>query len=317
MAPLFVLDNTFGAVFIGVIVASLLHGVSVVQAWYYFLHQNDNWSLKGLVTAVMVFDSMHELLIAHSLYVYTITNWGNPEELGIIVWSLIVEVLFNGLTALLVQSFLAMRVWKLSNRNKLLTGVVGILVLAEFSCVVAYTVLTLHLQTFEQLTKYKFLSILVNALAAAGDVLIAATLCVLLHRSRTGFQRSDTMINKLILFAVNTGVLTSLCAVASLISIVVAGNTFIYIAFYFCIGRLYSNSLLATLNARKFVRGGGEGIHTTSGDLSVSLRDYPQNGNMPSGQKNISIKIDTTNEFATDSNRGNGLDKTAFNDTYR
>ena len=33
------------------------------------------------------------------------------------------------------------------------------------------------------------LSIAVNALAAAGDVSIAAVLCTLLHKSRTGFQR--------------------------------------------------------------------------------------------------------------------------------
>ena len=33
------------------------------------------------------------------------------------------------------------------------------------------------------------LSITVNALAAAGDVLIAGTLCTLLHLSRTGFHR--------------------------------------------------------------------------------------------------------------------------------
>ncbi len=63
----------------------------------------------------------------------------------------------------------------------------------------------LQLDTFAQLAKLKVfwiherlrinlilpqsLSITVNALAAAADVLIAATLCTLLHLSRTGFQR--------------------------------------------------------------------------------------------------------------------------------
>lgn len=48
----------------------------------------------------------------------------------------------------------------------------------------------------------------VNVLAAAGDVLIAATLCIILHRSKTGFRVSDTMINRLMAFCVNTGLLT-------------------------------------------------------------------------------------------------------------
>ena len=47
----------------------------------------------------------------------------------------------------------------------------------------------LHFKTFAQLRKLKALSILVNALAAAGDVLIAGILCTILHLSRTGFHR--------------------------------------------------------------------------------------------------------------------------------
>lgn len=73
--------------------------------------------------------------------------------------------------------------------------------------------------TFVELGSLKPLSMSVNALAAAGDVLIAVFLCTLLQQSRTGFRRSDTMINKLILFSINTGLLTSICAVMSLISV--------------------------------------------------------------------------------------------------
>lgn len=59
----------------------------------------------------------------------------------------------------------------------------------------------------------------VNALAAAGDVVIAAILCTLLQQSRTGFRASDTMITKLIMFSIGTGLLTSICAIMSLISV--------------------------------------------------------------------------------------------------
>ncbi|KAG5717579.1 hypothetical protein E4T56_gene4462 [Termitomyces sp. T112] len=327
-----VLDPTLGAAYVGVVVAAALHGVSCVQAWYYFTHQKDTWPTKTLVAAVMVFDTIHQILISHTIYIYVIKNYNNPPFLANLVWSMIVEVLFNGLTALLVQSFLTLRVWRLSNRNIWLTSIVILLVAAEFGCVVAFGTLSLQFKTFAQLQQLKYLSISVNALAAAGDVLIAFVLCTLLHRSRTGFHRSDTMINKLILFAVNTGFLTSLCAVASLISIVVAGGTFLYIAFYFCIGRLYSNSLLATLNARKMIRGSADGIHSTSENLSLSLRELPKSGTVfsrvkifllfwrgrgkplttshaPSLQRptNISIKINTTKEFATDSDQGHEL----------
>ncbi|KAF9524388.1 hypothetical protein CPB83DRAFT_610299 [Crepidotus variabilis] len=307
----FVLHDTLGAAYIGVMLAAILHGVSIVQAWYYFGHQNDRWTIKGLVTAVMVFDTIHQALIIHTIYSYTITYWGEPEELDKLVWSLIVEVLFNGLTAFLVQSFLTLRIWRLSNRSILLTGFALCLVFAEFGVLLAYTGLALDFDTYEQLAKLKALSITVNALAAAGDVMIAVTLCSILHFSRTGFHRSDTMINKLILYSVNTGVLTSLCAIGSLISIVFAGQTFYYIGFFFCIGRLYTNSLLATLNARKKIRGCGE----SSDHVSLSLRDCNintstklTNASVRRGA-NISIKIDTTKEFASDLAEDNDTEK--------
>ena len=49
------------------------------------------------------------------------------------------------------------------------------------------------------------LTISINALSTAVDVLIAVSLCFMLNQSRTGFRRSDHIINKLIVFVVNTG----------------------------------------------------------------------------------------------------------------
>ncbi|KAG6835281.1 hypothetical protein H0H93_003168 [Arthromyces matolae] len=94
--------------------------------------------------------------------------------------------------------------------------------------------------------------------AVAGDVVIAGALCFFLHRSRTGFKKSNTMITKLILFAVSAGVLTSICCIACLIAILVWPSTLIYVGFYFLLGKLYTNSLLATLNARQYIRRLGE-----------------------------------------------------------
>ncbi|EKM81475.1 hypothetical protein AGABI1DRAFT_54253, partial [Agaricus bisporus var. burnettii JB137-S8] len=275
------LDNTMGVAFIGVVIAGMLYGVSVIQVYYYYTNQTDTWSIKLLVGSVMFFETIHQILITHSMYMYLVKDAARPEMLNKLIW--LVEVLFNGLTAFVVQSFLTMRVWRLSNRKIWLTGAAVLLVIGEFGCVVAFTALSLRLKTYAQLAELKSLSIAVNALAAAGDLIIAASLCIILHQSRTGFQRSDTMIKKLIVYSVNTGLLTSLCAVASLISariyfIVLAGQTFLYIMFFFCIGRLYSNSLLATLNARKSIRAAADAINNTSEHVSLSLREFSRAG---------------------------------------
>ncbi|KAJ3998909.1 hypothetical protein F5050DRAFT_1805514 [Lentinula boryana] len=298
------LNDTMGAAFIGMEFACFLLGLSFLQAYIYFSEQHDTLAVRSLVGLVVLFDFIHQALISHTVYYYLIMNYGDSSALGLAVWSLLAEVLFNGFTAFCVQSFLTWKIWRLSNSNIWVTGVVAALVLAEFGCVLAFGVIALvRVRTFAELANdLKGLSITVNAFAAAGDVLIAAILTWLLQTSKTGFQRSDTMLNKLTIFAVNTGALTSLFAVASLISILAAPNTFIYITFFFCMGRLYTNSLLASLNARKKIRNGGDNVHTTTGhNFSFQSRSFTKPSSFISfgskKQQEISIQIDTTQEL--------------------
>ncbi|KAJ6627488.1 hypothetical protein B0H10DRAFT_389486 [Mycena sp. CBHHK59/15] len=289
------IENTMGAALLGVIGAAGLYGVSCVQIWYYFNRygSTDSWYIKFLVCLVFVFDSTHQALISHTVYWYVITNYSHPEALVNLVWSILLEVLFNGFIGLIVQSFLTMRVWRLSNKNLTLTAITASLVLAEFGCSVAFTIQSLQLETWTELGELKSLSMSVNVLGAASDVIITSILVFYLHQSRTGFKKSDTMISKLIMFSVSTGLLTSICAVASLLSILLWGQTLIYVAFYFSLGRLYFNSVLATLNARKDIRA----LTDDPEDLTFSLQTLSKvPRNMNSRRPTISIKIDTTHE---------------------
>ncbi|KAG2158996.1 uncharacterized protein EDB93DRAFT_1245557 [Suillus bovinus] len=292
-------DNTFGAFLIGVVVSATLYGVTCMQTWYYFSRYiSDPWYNKFCVGAIFLSDSTHQALITHTVYTYLIIDVDNATDLEKIVWSLAVEVVFNGFTALVVQSFLTIRVYRLSNKNIFATASVLSLVIAEFILDIIYFSKAIHLTFLTQVPQLKPWAMSMNAVAAAGDVLISAFLCTFLERSRTGSRRSDTMINKLMLFSVSTGLLTSVCAVMSLISIIVWPNTFIYVAFYFCLGRLYCNSLLATLNARKGIR-----RIPCNEPMSLSLHAVRRHINSPisssrMGMPNdLSIKMDTAQEY--------------------
>lgn len=295
-------DNTFGAFLIGVVVSAMLYGVTCVQTWYYFSRYfSDPWHIKLLVGAIFLSDSIHQALITHTVYTYLVTDFDNIGNLEKIVWSLSIEVLFNGFTGFMVQSFLTMRVYQLSRKNVIATASVLSLVIAEFVIVIIYVAKAVKLTTFVQVPQIKSLSMCVNAVAAAGDILITVFLCTFLHQSRTGFHQSDTLINKLMLFSINTGLLTSVCAVMSLVSIIVWPDTFIYIAFYFCLGRLYCNSLLATLNVRKSIRRDPCDEH-----MSLSLHGARRPINSPIGlsqmrmPNDLSIRIDTTQGYIED-----------------
>jgi len=251
------------------------------------------------VAVVIALNVLHQALITHVVYIYTITGWGDLASLQVIGWNMIVEGIINGTIAFLVQSFLAWRVWRFSNHNRLLIGVIALLVVAEFVALLACNALTFRFRVdmatwFATLVNF---GVAINALAVAGDILITASLCILLYRSRTGFRRSDTMISKLMLFTVNTGLLPCVSAVASLIANLVAKDTYINLLFFFFIGRLYTNSLLTTLNARKNIRDMGSGVQATQ-NVSLSGTTFSAMGKRQ--PTNISIKIDTTQELATD-----------------
>jgi hypothetical protein len=65
-----------------------------------------------------------------------------------------------------------------------------------------YVAKGIHAKTYTvDVANLKPVSISVNVLGAATDVAIAAILCVLLDKSRTGFKQSDSMINKLVRLA--------------------------------------------------------------------------------------------------------------------
>lgn len=204
------------------------------------------------------------------------------------------ESLCTGVTGALVQLFYVMRVWLLC-KNKILTGFILLLTLASTGMGLSWVVIAMQQETYDDLLSVSWLTITVDSLSAVTDIVIASALVFLLHQARTGFKKSDTMINKLILFVVNTGVLTSCCALASLLVLAASPLTLIYAPLYFCLGRLYTNSLLATLNAR-------DSIKKQSEDNSHMLVSIPQtlfnthHSVERSSHQNISIKIERTQE---------------------
>ncbi|KAF4576225.1 hypothetical protein EYR36_004202 [Pleurotus pulmonarius] len=309
------IDNTMGAALIGCILAAALYGVSTVQTFFYFTHYSrDPWYTQQIVLAVWVFDTLHQALITHTVYHYVISNYFNPIALGNMIWSILLEVLVNGFIGLIVQSYLMHRIWRLSGKKLWPLFLIGPFILGEF----VFTILSLQMTTFAELTSLKGLSMTVNVLAAAGDLLISICLVLMLHKRRTGFKKSNTIISRLIIFTINTGLLTTMCAIASLISILVWDATLIYVTFFFCIGRFYANTLLATLNARSIIRNVGEEVDTNSVPLSgrhasstlnkarliysllkvaAFLTNPFQIGPKPT---NISIQIDTAHEYMRD-----------------
>ncbi|KAL5504748.1 hypothetical protein ACEPAH_7411 [Sanghuangporus vaninii] len=308
-----VIDNSYGALLIGTALAMGLWGAATVQMYYYFNQfPNDEWRLKALVVAVWTLDTTHQGMISHSCYAYLVTNYANPPFLFTITSSLAVMVLISvsyfrlrsrefgllrdlqGIICFLVQSFLLYRVWRLSEKNMFLVIFLFALSVAQFVTTALYYAKGSKL-TVLTLPSIAWLSKLVNSLSAGTDVSIAAVLIYLLHRSRTGFRRSETLINRLIFFTINTSALTSIIAVFSVIFISVYPDALIYVAFYVNISKMYTNTLFATLNARKSTREGFDSTYNQGSSMIVSRERSeaaPRSANRSQNSR-LAIRVET------------------------
>jgi len=290
------LDNTMGAMGIGVIVSAVLFGISVVQTLYYYTRfSRDRLILRIMVAVVVSLDFVHLICISHTIYYYLISNYYNHGALTDLVWSVLIESLPTGMTALIVQSFYAERIYRLGNKNPIIPAIVLLLALATTASGTAWLILAFTGKTYERLLQISGLTITINALSMFNDALIACCLCLLLLRSKTGFHSTDRVINQLIALVVNTGVLTSLCAIGALVSLAVFPQTLIYAPFYFCIGRLYTNSFLATLNSRGVISTANRPKDKERVDMVTFTADFTSVPPEWNSQANFST-IDTVSE---------------------
>ncbi|OCB87159.1 hypothetical protein A7U60_g5673 [Sanghuangporus baumii] len=271
-----------GVLYLGVMLAMGLWGMSTVQMYYYY-----NNYLR---------DPMWIKLL-----------YANSAFLDVIVDTLLIEVLFNGLIVFLVQAFFLLRVWRLSQKNIPVIVVLGGLILASLALSIVYTVRALEIRVFSRLTEIYALNRSINVINAVTDVALAAALIYLLQQSRTGFKRSNHIINRLIFFSLNTGLLTSIDAIVTLIMNTVYGSTFLYILFFLNISRLYTNSFMATLNSRKAFRGLDDSIDGESFSLSQSrYRARTVDVETPAGLKAsnrthaLSVKVNTETVMTQD-----------------
>ncbi|EGO22087.1 hypothetical protein SERLADRAFT_409723 [Serpula lacrymans var. lacrymans S7.9] len=224
------LNDSFGAFYIGLLLAAILYGFTNLQLALYLQTQ---WKQDPVVYRIMtnlkvvllwLLDTIHVACISHMLYYHLITNFANPLALLVIVWSfkaqIVITPLFTG-QALRDTSLYAHRLWILGKGwNRIL-------------CLI---------QDWAYWEPIAVLSVL-----ASNDFLLATSMCYLLALSRTGFS--------------------NLCSLAVIITCAVMPNNFIYMAIDFSLSKLYVNSFIALLNSRSHAERFGDATISALGDV--------------------------------------------------
>ncbi|EKM79468.1 hypothetical protein AGABI1DRAFT_74534 [Agaricus bisporus var. burnettii JB137-S8] len=199
--------------FIGFMFNIFLFGVMTTQVYIYYTNfPRDRWWMKFFVLLIFILDAINSVFNAIYLYDTLILRFG---KCGVI------HILFH---------------FKLT--GYLVCGVVT-----------AWEVMqTPH---FIEFRNFKVIVIIWLVTASLVDVLITSALVwFLCRRHKTGFRRSDLMIDRIIRLTVQTGLVTSVLATTDLI-VYLADASGNHLIFNYPLGKVYSNSLMSSLNSRK------------------------------------------------------------------
>jgi len=256
--PLNKIESTYGALLIGGFIGIAFSGIVTAQTFLYFaMYRADPTRLKLLVSFVWTLDLFHTTLVCASIWTYFVLHFGDGDYINFIPRVLPVTVILTACLTFTVHMFFVHRIYRLTKHNLFICVPIAVLAFLRVcsACVSSSGMLTL--QTFSGFIEHFGWVFTVGlSLSSTVDVLITTTLCYNLETSRTGSSSLNRVINLLMLYTFENGLITCIGAVMSLIFWLTAPRDLVFFGIHFVISKLYANSLLVALNTRRQIRRG-------------------------------------------------------------
>ncbi|KAF8555103.1 hypothetical protein OG21DRAFT_1496490 [Imleria badia] len=249
------INADYGSLILGGLLAFALSGcVNLQFIMYWQVDPEERWTTKSLLIATWILDWFHSAFIAIAIWDSVISPYGNLNSIDVIPWSVGPTVELTAMMTFLVQSFFAYRIYRLQNCKLMVAG--PVFVLAFFRLVAASVSMAemIILKFYSDFARFfpSWVFTLGLSLSAFVDVVVTTSLCYSLRSDRSLVP--STIIDTLSLWTVQTGSITCLTTIASLICWLVMPQNRIFLSLHFVVEKLYANTLLATLNARDRIR---------------------------------------------------------------
>ncbi|KAG6331638.1 hypothetical protein ID866_7451 [Astraeus odoratus] len=248
-------DKTLGTLLVGIFFNTYLYGLVSYQFAAYYRSVlppefNDRPAVKYMVLFLFLLDTFHSASVVYMAWTYVVANFGNPAALAVAEWPYTFTPIGTAAAALTTQLFLGYRIWCLSESN-ILYGIIIIMAIPSFVLGLACSIKAWIIKVLEDLPQINNLVIAWLAMQVIVDTFVTVTLITILIRSKTGYRKTDTVLNRLIRGAIQTGLFAGIFSLGDLVSFLVLPTTNFYGMFAIPIGRIYTNTLLDTLLARE------------------------------------------------------------------
>ncbi|KAJ7814051.1 hypothetical protein B0H13DRAFT_2140682 [Mycena leptocephala] len=286
-ASLIPLHNFLGAWLIGLILSSVLFGVTCLQVYRYFTKHSarDPIFLKNFVALLCALDTLHLALVSHSFYSATVINFGDYVTLQTPPWTasfngyMKIQMDVGAILSTLVQLFYAFRIYIISNKSLVFPVIIAVCAFANLGMAITTIQKAFQVKVFSQARAdipYYTSSMSIEAFC---DVLVAGAMSYHLLRNKTGFKQTHKAINLLVAYSLNNGAIVMVFAICDLATFVASPSTLIHEPFYLVLVRLYALSFMSILNSRDHVR--EQLFSTTHAMVTIHFQSSHENPNFP------------------------------------
>lgn len=270
------LGTTIGYEFVGYGLSMIIYGISVLQVYFYYMtYPDDRRLLKTYVATLFALDTACVVLVTHALYVTLIDNWGNVLGLLTFPVTFMVEYMVTCAITFLVQCWFAQRVYIISNGSYrapplLIVAFALVALAAGFAISIRIFIVGPMEMAIEDSLFTRINVFIGQSCATISDIIITVSLSAALYfnREQGPFRIKSTtaIINTLVIYAINRGALTIVIQVLHLVTFTAIANNANWMLWHLMLGKVYVNSTLAMLNARRYLTS-----HTGSGNATAEL----------------------------------------------
>jgi len=246
------IDIVYGPLLIGVFLNCILYGVLVMQVFiYYQTYRRDRTWIRLFVAYLFLAETVNTACDMYLIYQPLVQEFGQVAAVTFFPSFLASSGVITVAISSPVQIFMGWRIRVITGSYKIFALIVAFSTISFSVCIWDMT----QVATFKLFSrKDSFIFILPGIIwfvsSTVADVLITATLVYSLSRRKTGITKSNLSIDRIIRLTIQTGLTTMVFAILDLLLFTLSPNTAISFVWDFALSKLYTNSLLSTLNAR-------------------------------------------------------------------
>jgi len=260
------LGSILGALYLGGVGSAMLFGITNLQIYFYLKnYKEDSLFLKSVVVVLWFLDTLHMVFAIVDVWQSLVDSFGNYAALNLVPWSYRVQITITVIIVLAVQTLYTRRVWNLSQgQNRLWLWILIIVLAAGYASGIILIVKAFSFMLFSQLHDDRWSINFCFVMAMANDLMLAVAICHSIYPGTFMFSETKSMVWTIIRYVTISGALTSMCSIVGVITLFAVPNAFIFAGLTFILTKLYINSYLAMLNARKSIR--NTAAHATQTD---------------------------------------------------